>query len=77
MCGINFYSIIYTYIVGLQHIMCLQVRTPKFAPALKFVVQQSQLLEEKRPFFKIQVGLNTFFIIIYFVHKYWSTEVTS
>jgi hypothetical protein len=47
------------YIVGLQNIMCFQLCTPKFEPVLRFVVRQSQLLEEKRPFFKIQVGLYT------------------
>jgi len=65
MCGINSYFIMYICIVGLQHIMCLQLRTPKFAPALRFVVQQSQLLEEKRPFFKIQVGLYIFYYILF------------
>jgi hypothetical protein len=59
MCGINSYFIMYIYILGLQHIVCFQLRTPKYAPVLRFVVQQSQLLEEKRLFFKIEVGLYT------------------
>ena len=52
----------YIYVVELQHIICFQLRTPKFAPVLRFVVQKFQLLEEKRPFFKIQVGLYTFIL---------------